>query len=127
MADFSKISVNGNTYNIKDASARNSLNALRESLGSLAYKNEATGTFTPEGSVTAPTITVSPATKSVKVVDSAGTLPAWSATVSEETLSFDFNAGSLPTTTDQTVVTGITDATSSAPVFSGTSGTVNVS
>lgn len=127
MADISKISVNETTYDIKDASARGSVTTLQGSLGSLAYKNEASGTFTPAGTVSAPTVTVSPATKSVKVVNSAGTLPTWSANVSEETLSFAFTAGALTTTTNQTVVTGITDASATAPAFSGTSGTVTVS
>lgn len=117
------------------------------------------------GSVSAPTVTVTPATDTIKKVTSVGTLPskaadiftpngddtftagsqaAWSANVDDasETLSFSFtantlptfkqgakasytegtfNAGSLPTLAAEgtSVVTGITSATATAPVFTG--------
>lgn len=116
------------------------------------------------GSVSAPTVTVTPATDAIKKVVSVGTLPtkaadtfipngddtftqgsqaAWSASVDDhETLSFSFTANTLPTFTqgakasytegnfDQgtlpelasegtPVVTGITKAEASAPVFTG--------
>lgn len=115
--------------------------------------------------MSAPTVTVTPATDTIKKVTSVGTLPtkaadtftpngddtftagsqaAWSANVDEEseTLSFSFtandlptfkqgakasytegtfNAGSLPTLAAEgtSVVTGITSATATAPVFTG--------
>ena len=127
MADISKISVNDVTYDIKDASARGSIIDLGASLGDLAYKDSASGSFTPTGSVSAPTVSVTPSSISLKHINNVGSLPTWSANVSEETLSFSFNAGSLPTTQNHTVLTGITDATATSPVFSGTSGTVTVS
>lgn len=127
MADISKISVGESTYDIKDATARGSVEELETSLGSLAFKDSASGSFTPSGTVSVPTITVSPTTKSVKVVNTTGVLPTWSASVSEETLSFAFTQGAMPTTNTETVVTGIADATSSRPTFSGTAGTVSVS
>lgn len=127
MADISKISVGESTYDIKDATARGSVEELTTSLGALAFKDGASGSFTPSGTVSVPTITVSPTTKSVKVMDTSGVLPTWSASVSEETLSFAFTQGSMPTTSTETVVTGIADATSSRPTFSGTAGTVSVS
>lgn len=117
------------------------------------------------GSVSAPTVTVTPATDTIKKVTSVGTLPtkaadtftpngddkftagskaAWSANVDEasETLSFSFTANDLPTFTQGAkasytegtfnagtlpelaeagtqVVTGITSATATAPVFTG--------
>jgi hypothetical protein len=117
------------------------------------------------GTVSAPTVTVTPATDSIKKVTSVGTLPtkaadtftpngddiftqgskaSWSANVDEasETLSFSFTANDLPTFTQgakasytegafdagtlpelaaagTTVVTGITKAEASAPVFTG--------
>ena len=116
------------------------------------------------GTVSAPSVTVTPATDAIKKVTSVGTLPtkaadtfvpngndtftqgsqaAWSASVDDnETLSFSFtantlptftqgakasftegafNAGSLPTLAAEgtTVVTGITKAEASAPVFTG--------
>ena len=116
------------------------------------------------GSVSAPTVTVTPSTDTIKKVTSVGTLPTkaadtwsagtlpsftqgakaqWSASVDgNETLSFSFTAngddtfskGTLPSYTEgafsqgtlptlaaagTTVVTGITSATASAPVFTG--------
>ena len=117
------------------------------------------------GSVSAPTVTVTPSTDTIKKVTSVGTLPskakdtftpngddefsagsqaAWSANVDDksETLSFSFTPNTLPTFTQgakasytegafnagtlpelaaagTTVVTGITSATASAPVFTG--------
>ena len=116
------------------------------------------------GTVSAPTVTVNPATDSIKKVTSVGTLPtkaadtfvpngddqftagsqaAWSASVDDnETLSFSFTANTLPTFTQgakasytegaftqgtlpelaakgTTVVTGITSAIATAPVFTG--------
>lgn len=127
-------------------------------------KDDANGTQI-SGSVSAPTVTVTPSTDTIKKVTSVGTLPtkaadtfvpngddkftagskaAWSANVDEasETLSFSFTANDLPTFTQgakasytegtfnagtlpelaaagTTVVTGITSATASAPVFTG--------
>lgn len=114
------------------------------------------------GTVSAPTVTVTPATATIKKVTSAGTLPTkaadtfsagtlpsftqgtkaqWSASVDDnETLSFSFTAngddtfskgtlpsytegkftqGTLPELENTTVVTGITGAEASAPVFTG--------
>lgn len=116
------------------------------------------------GTVSAPSVTVTPATDSIKKVTSVGTLPtkaadtftpngddqftqgsqaAWSASVDDnETLSFSFTANTLPTFTQgakasykegaftqgtlpelaaegTTVVTGITKAEATAPVFTG--------
>ena len=119
------------------------------------------------GTVSAPTITVTPATAQVQHIDSVGTLPSYTAaqytapSVAESKSSFategvvatmdgtdvemlvisaagksdaltgtgfnagsytaaQFNAGSLPTLGEaQTVVTGITKAEASAPVFTG--------
>lgn len=127
-------------------------------------KNAQNGTQI-SGSVSAPTVTVTPSTDTIKKVTSVGTLPtkaadtfvpngddkftagsqaAWSANVDEasETLSFSFTANTLPTfkqgakasytegtfnagtlpvlaAAGTTVVTGITSATASAPVFTG--------
>lgn len=127
MADaISKITVADNTYDIKDATARGSVTTLEGRLGGFAFVNEGTGSVTPSGTVTAPTVTVTPSSKSVKVVNNAGTLPSWGASVSNETLTFSWSAGALTTTSNQTVLTGITDATATQPVFSGTASTVTV-
>lgn len=108
------------------------------SLKALAFKDEASGDYTPSGTVSAPEITVEVNTTIVKPFESAGTLPSCSlpemtATVSGETLSLgwkegSFSAGTLPSAgSDVAVATGIKSAKSSAPAFSGTAGTITVS
>ena len=95
-------------------------------MGDLAYKDSATGSYTPAGSVSAPTITVTPTTDSVTPIDSVGTLPSFTATVSNETLTLGWSAGTLPTAgTDVTVMTGAS-ATASTPTFTGTAATIEV-
>lgn len=133
--------------------------------GKVSIAKDAENGVQISGSVSAPTVTVTPATDSIQKVTSVGELPSkakdtfiangddiftqgskasWSANVDDasETLSFSFtandlptfkqgakasytegafNAGSLPTlaTEGTTVVTGITSATATAPVFTG--------
>ena len=132
--------------------------------GSVSIAKDAENGVQISGSVSAPSVTVTPATDSIKKVTSVGTLPtkaadtfvpngddqftagsqaAWSASVDDnETLSFSFTANTLPTFTQgakasytegaftqgtlpelaaegTTVVTGITSATATAPVFTG--------
>lgn len=133
--------------------------------GTVSIAKDAENGVQISGSVSAPTVTVTPATDSIKKVTSVGTLPtkakdtfnpngddeftqgsqaAWSANVNEasETLSFSFTANTLPTfkqgakasytegafdagtlpelaATGTQVVTGITNATATAPVFTG--------
>lgn len=133
--------------------------------GRVAIAKDAENGVQISGSVSAPAVTVVPATDSIKKVENVGTLPskaadtftangddeftqgsqaAWSANVDEdsETLSFSFTANTLPTfkqgakasytegkfdagslptlaATGTQVVTGITSATATAPVFTG--------
>ena len=133
--------------------------------GTVSIAKDAENGTQISGSVSAPTVTVTPSTDTIKKVTSVGTLPtkaadtfvpngddkftagskaAWSANVDEasETLSFSFTANDLPTFTQgakasytegtfnagtlpelaaagTTVVTGISSATASAPVFTG--------
>ena len=132
--------------------------------GTVSIAKDAVNGTQISGSVSAPTVTVTPSTDTIKKVTSVGTLPskaadtfvangddvftqgsqaAWSASVdNNETLSFSFTANTLPTFTQgtkasftegafsqgtlptlaaagTTVVTGITSATASAPVFTG--------
>ncbi len=112
-------------------------------LGELAYKNSASGTFTPSGTVSqptftgtqatirvdttpagtvsAPTITVTPSTTTVNSITAVGTLPALTTTVANETLTIGWDAGTLPTKGENTTVaTGIQSATASQPTFTGT-------
>lgn len=93
--------------------------------GSVSIAKDAKNGTQISGSVSAPTVTVTPATDSIKKVTSVGTLPtkaadtftpngddtftagsqaAWSADVDEdsETLSFSFTANALPTFTQGT-------------------------
>lgn len=83
-------------------------------------KGTGTANYTPEGTISAPTVTVTANTASVKPFGSAGTLPSFTASVSGETLSLAFSAGTLPSAgTAVTVATGIKSATASAPKFTG--------
>lgn len=98
--------------------------------GELAYKDSASGNYTPAGSVSTPTISVDSAgaTATVTPFGSAGTLPSLTMTVSEGNLTIGFNQGTLPTAgTDVTVKTGDASYTASQPTFTGTPATVTVS
>ncbi len=117
------------------------------SLGSLAYKNNASGTYTPNGSVDAPTISLATAgsTTTIKnptkaTVATAVTTAAPGATapnnpvtyysVSNQTLSLyqiGYDTGDSITTNDVTVKTGDGTYESSAPSFSGVQSTITVS
>lgn len=92
-------------------------------LGTLAYKDSASGSYTPQGSVSAPDIAVTPSTDTIKPVTDVGSMPTF--TVSGETLII--GAGAVPTLgADKAFMTGAS-ATASAPAFSGTPSTVTVS
>lgn len=79
-------------------------------------------TYTPSGSVSAPTISVKTAgsTTTVNSITAVGTLPSWTGTVSGETLTFSWSAGTLPEKGNDVSVK-ITDAEyeSTAPEFTG--------
>ena len=95
------------------------------SLKSLAFKDSASASYTPAGSVSAPTVTVAVNTVKVAPITGVGTLPNFTASVSNETLTLGFSAGSLPTKgEDVTVATSIKSASASAPAFKGTSATI---
>lgn len=121
-----QIEVNGVVYKIKDAELWDKVQDVIDLLGNLAYKDTASGSFTPEGSVSTPVITVQTATTNINTLASRGTLPQWGASVNNETLTFNWNAGSLPTSSEVTVATGILSATSSKPTFTGKEGMVTV-
>lgn len=122
-------------------------------LGDLAFKDSATGTFTPSGTVSKPNVSVTPSTATIKEVDDAGsvtpgsanvptavTLPVLTTTVVNETLTFSWTPGSvtpgvagaptevtLPTTKNTSVVTDVDAELDAAPAFTGTAGMVSVS
>ena len=92
-------------------------------LGTLAYEDTATGSFTPEGSVSKPGVTVTPTTANVPNVTDVGSMPTY--TVTGETLVI--SAGAVPTLgTAIAAMTGATAELDSAPSFTGTAGTVTV-
>lgn len=99
-------------------------------LGDLAMENSVVATYTPQGSVSTPDITVTPTTDTVNAIDSAGTLPTATIptfTVDNGVLTItagSFNAGALPTTTSVSVLTGASAALDNAPVFTGTQETI---
>lgn len=85
-------------------------------------KGTGTANYTPEGTVSAPIIDVGAIMEQVTVIDPAdgsGILPSFTATVADETLSLNFNAGKPYLTRDVDIVTGVT-ASASQPKFTGT-------
>lgn len=105
-------------------------------LGSLAYKDNASGSYTPSGSITGnPTVSLS--TTKVNSITDVGalpscTLPTLSTSVENETLTLSwnagtFNAGSLPTKgSDVTVATGVASTGKGTLAFGGTAATIEV-
>lgn len=88
-------------------------------LGSLAFKNSASGSYTPAGTISVDDGTDT--TTTVNSITAVGTLPDF--TVSGEVLTF--NAGTLPTKgSDTTVVTASGTRTAT---FGGTAATITVS
>lgn len=82
-----------------------------------------TATYTPEGTVAAPTISVQTAgsTTTVNSITAVGTLPTLTTTVANETLTIGFDQGTLPTKGDNTTVkTGDATYQATAPAFTGT-------
>ena len=89
-----------------------------DEFGALAFKDSASGSYTPHGSVA-----VTPSNTTVNSINDVGTLPTWTATVSNENLTISWSQGTLPTKgSDTTVVSGIQSA-----AFTGTGETVTVS
>lgn len=97
------------------------------SLKGLAFKDSASASYTPTGSVSAPTVEVAVNTASVTPISGVGTLPSFTASVANEVLTLGFSAGSLPTKgTAVTVATGVKSASASAPKFTGGASTITV-
>lgn len=115
-------------------------------LGDLALKDRATASYTPSGSVSAPTVTVTPTTVERFLAQSATgggsvsagtaascTFPSLTMNVENEVLSLFWTAGTfatntptsvtLPTFASTQVVTGAT-ASASQPTFTGTAATI---
>lgn len=94
----------------------------KNNFGALAFKSSASGDYTPAGSVAITKGTDT--TDSVTGVASVGTLPDAYFTVSGETATFNWSAGTLPTAdTAKTFMTARGDDTAA---FSGTAATITV-
>ena len=95
----------------------------KNNFGALAFKSSASGSYTPAG-----TITVTEAadtTTSVTPIATVGTLPDAYFTVSGETATFNFSAGTLPTA--GTAINVVTASGARTATFTGTGATVTVS
>ena len=90
-------------------------------LGTLAYQNSASGSFTPAGGVTVDNGTDS--TDTVNGITAVGTLPSFSYDSTNEALTF--NTGTLPT--QGAAKTFVTASGTRTATFSGTADTVTVS
>ena len=90
--------------------------------GALAFKSSASGSYTPAGTVA---ITQgSDTTASIVGVSSNGTEPDAYFTVSGETATFNWSAGSMPTLAD--AVSAITARGTDTAAFTGTAATITV-
>lgn len=94
----------------------------KNNFGALAFKSSASGSYTPAGTVS---ITeAADTTTSVTPFGSAGSLPAAAWSVSGETATFTFDAGSLPSA--GTAVDVVTASGARTASFSGTAATITV-
>ena len=96
----------------------------KNNFGALAFKSSASGTYTPAGSVSITQGTDTTAT--VTGIASVGTLPDAYYTVSGETATFNWSAGTLPAA-DSSATTVITARGADTASFSGTEATITVS
>lgn len=126
----------GSTGSLKALAFKDSASGSYQPVGSVS-KPTFTGTtetisveYQPAGSVSTPTITVTKQTAAISGITSytAGSAPAWSATVSSETLRFSWDAGAVTTigSSSYTVMTGATGS-ASQPTFTGTTTTISTS
>ena len=148
IAESGNITLYGNGEFIFDGTTWNMFGDL-EALGDLAFKDSATGSYTPQGHVAAPVITVdsagttttikNPASENVLkellAVAPGGAAPSnpltyYSYDSSTETLSlYQLGAtkGASISTADVSVKTGDASYIASAPAFTGTEATIEVS
>lgn len=101
------VSVTGNVF-VDDATIETSVASYGPNGYNLMQLGPGSKEINLDTHVSGGSVTTTPTTANIKQVKSVGTLPKFSATVNNETLSFNFNAGSLPTTTNTSVVTGVT-------------------
>lgn len=94
----------------------------KNNFGALAFKSSASGDYTPAGSVAITQGTDT--TASIVGVSANGTVPDAYFTVSGETATFNFSAGSMPTLA--TAVDAITARGEDTAAFTGTAATITV-
>lgn len=94
----------------------------KNNFGALAFKSSASGSYTPTGTVAITQGTDT--TDSVTPISGVGTLPDATWSVSGETATFAFDAGTLPTA--GTAVTVITARGTDTAAFTGTEATITV-
>lgn len=95
----------------------------KNNFGALAFKSSASGTYTPAGTVAITQGTDT--TVSITGVSANGTVPDAHFTVSGETATFNFSAGSMPTLASP--VSAITARGTDTAAFTGTEATITVS
>ena len=94
----------------------------KNNFGALAFKSSASGSYTPAGTVNV--TQAADTTASVTPFGTAGSLPDAYFTVSGETATFNWSAGSLPTA--GTAVDVVTAAGAVTAAFTGTAATITV-
>lgn len=98
----------------------------KNNFGALAFKNNASATYTPAGTVSQPTTSIGANdTADIYGVDTEGTAPSW--TVSGETATFNPGAVTTRAASATSVVKGDATFTTTQPTFSGTETTITVS
>lgn len=95
------------------------------SLKALAFKDSATGSYTPAGTCSGTSVTL--ATTTVNSITDVGSLPSLSMSVANETLTIAFSQGALPTKGGDTTVATGTVSSVTQPTFTGTAATIEVS
>ena len=110
-----------------DQYVKNKSGHTGDTAGDLAYKDSVSASYTPQGSVAAPVISVATAgsTTTVNSITDVGTLPQLTTTVTDEILTIGWSTGTLPTKgSDTTVKTGDAAYSADAPAFTGTAATI---
>lgn len=95
------------------------------SLKALAFKDSASGAYTPAGTCSGTAVQL--ATTTVNSITAVGSLPSLNMTVSGETLTIAFNPGALPTKSGDTTVATGTVSSVTQPTFTGSPATIEVS
>ena len=99
---------------------------LDEDFGDLAFKDSASASYKPAGTISKPNVTVTETKKSINSVNSVGALPTLNMAVNNGNLAISWNAGAIPTVESSNVLTGVTAGLAAAPTFTGTTATITV-